>query len=100
MSGAYSLSTTVGLTFILPKLDVKKLTKNQLTFSNSIFWSVWKTEQLFIISFHLSLPKLLYKSVLLSVVKQHKNNKPTQKPTQKQQAFCKTCSKLKNILHT
>ena len=69
MSGVYSLSTTVGLTFIPPKLDLKKSTKKQLNFSNSIFCSVWKTEQLFIIIFfHLSFPKVLYKSVLLSII--------------------------------
>ena len=78
-------------TFILPKLDLKKSTKKQLNFSNSIFCSVWKTEQLFFIIFFsliipkstlqkrsiiyyylspliidLSYPKVLYKSVLLS----------------------------------
>ena len=90
MSGVYSLSTKVGITFILPKLDLKKPTKKQLNFSNSIFCSVWKTEQLFFIFFSLiipkstlqkrsiiyyylspliidlSYPKVLYKSVLLS----------------------------------
>ena len=69
MSGVYSLSTTVDITFILPKLVLKKPTKKQLKFSNSIFCSVWKTEQLFfIIFFHLSFPKVLYKSVLLSII--------------------------------
>ena len=48
MSGVYSLSTTVDITFILPKLDLKKSAKKQLNFSNSIFCFVWKTEQLFI----------------------------------------------------
>ena len=67
MSGVYSLSTKVGITFILPKLDLKKPTKKQLNFSNSIFCSVWKTEQLFIIFFHLSFLKVLHKSVLLSI---------------------------------
>ena len=68
MSGVYSLSTTVDITFILPKLDLKKPTKKQLNFSNSIFCSVWKTEQLFNFIFHLFL-KVLYKSILVSVVK-------------------------------
>ena len=67
MSGVYSFSATVDITFILPKLDLKKSTKKQLNFSNSIFCSVWKTEQLFIIFFHLSFLKVLYKSVLLSI---------------------------------
>ena len=78
-------------TFILAKLDLRKPTKKQLNFSNSIFCSVWKTEQLFIIIFFtliipkstlqkrstiyyylspliidLSYPKVHYKSVLLS----------------------------------
>ena len=91
MSGVYFLSTTVDITFILPKLNLKKATKKQLNFSNSIFCSVWKTEQLFFIIFFsliipkstlqkrsiiyyylspliidLSYPKVLYKSVLLS----------------------------------
>ena len=91
MSGVYSLSTTADITFILPKLDLKKPTKKQLNFSNSIFCSVWKTEKLFIIIFFsliipqstlqkcsiiyyylppliidLSYPKVLYQSVLLA----------------------------------
>ena len=91
MSGAHSLSTTVDITFILTKLDLKKPTKKQLNFSNSIFCSVRKTEQLFFIIFFsliipkstlqkrsviyyylspltidLSYPKVLYKRVLLS----------------------------------
>ena len=67
MSGLCFLSTTVEITF----LYLEKLIKKQLNFSNSIFCSVWKTEQLFIIStfHHLSFPKVLYKSVLLSVIK-------------------------------
>ena len=70
MSGVYSLLTTVDITFILPKLNLKKPTKKQLNFSNSIFCSTWKTEQLFIIfCFPLSVPKVLYKSILLSIVK-------------------------------
>ena len=51
MPGVYSLSTTVGLTFIPTKLDLKKSTKKQLNFSGPIFCSVWKTEQLFSIFF-------------------------------------------------
>ena len=62
-SGIYSLSTTVNITSILPKRDLKKPTKKQLNFC-----SVWKTEQLFIIFFHLSSPKVLYKNVLLSII--------------------------------
>ena len=37
MSGVYTLSTTVEITFILPKLYLKKSTKVQLNFPNSIF---------------------------------------------------------------
>ena len=66
MSGVYSLAATFDITFILPKRDLKKSTKNQLNFSSSIFCPVWKTEQLFIIFFLLSFRKGLYKSVLLS----------------------------------
>ena len=69
MPGVYSLSTTVDITFIIPKLDLKKPTKKQLNFSNSIFCSMWKTEQLFIVFFHLSFLKVLYKSALMSIVK-------------------------------
>ena len=47
----------------------KKKKKKQLNFSNSIFCSMRKTEQLFIFSFHLSFPKVLSKSALLSIVK-------------------------------
>ena len=45
------LSTTVEVTFILPKLYLKKLVKKLLNFLNSIFCSMWKTEQRFIIFF-------------------------------------------------
>ena len=41
----------VVITFIPPKLDLKKSTTKQLNFSNSIFCSMKKTEQLFIIFF-------------------------------------------------
>ena len=82
---------TVDITFILPKLDLKKPKTKQSNFSNSTFCSVWKTEQLFFIIFFsliipkstlqkrsiiyyylspliidLSYPKVLHKSVLLS----------------------------------
>ena len=69
MPGVYSLSTTVDIAFILPKLHPKKSTKKRLNFSNSIFCSMRKTEQLFIIFFHLSFLEVLHKSVLLSIVK-------------------------------
>ena len=70
MSGVYSLSTTVEITFILPNLYLKKSIKKQLNFSNSIFCSMWKTEQLFFFFFfHLSFPKVLYKSALFSIIK-------------------------------
>ena len=44
LSEVYSLSTTVEITFILPKLYLKKSIKKQLNFWNSIFCSMWKTE--------------------------------------------------------
>ena len=71
MSGVYCLSTTVEITFILAKLYLKKLIKKLLNFPNSIFCSMWKTEQRFVIFFffHLSFPKVFYKSVLLSIIK-------------------------------
>ena len=68
MPGVYSLSTTVDITFILPKLHPKKSTKKQLNFLNSIFCSMRKTAT-FHLFFHLSFPEVLYKSVLLSIVK-------------------------------
>ena len=55
MSGVYSLSSTVEKTFILPKLYLTKSIKKQLNFPNSIFCSMWKTEQLFIFFFFFSL---------------------------------------------
>ena len=73
MSGVYSLSSTVEKTFILPKLYLKKSIKKQLNFPNSIFCSMWKTEQLFIFFFFsLIIPEstlwkrsiLYYKSML------------------------------------
>ena len=51
-------SATVEISFNLPKLYLKKSMKKQLNFSNSIFRSMWKTEQLF---------KKFYKDVLLSL---------------------------------
>ena len=69
MSGVYSVSTTVDITFIFPKLDLKKSTKKQLNFSDSIICSVWKLSNYSSFFFHLSFPKLLYISVLLSIVK-------------------------------
>ena len=53
----FSLLITVGITFILPKLDLKNSIEKQLNFSNSIICSVWKTEQLFIIFFSFIIPK-------------------------------------------
>ena len=55
------------VTFILPKLCLKKLIKKQLNFSNSIFCSMWKTAT-FDHFFRLSFPKVLYKSALLSIL--------------------------------
>ena len=69
MSGVHSLSTAVEITFILPKVYLKKLIKKQLNFSNFTFCFMWKTGQLFMIFFHLSFPEVLHKSVLLSIIK-------------------------------
>ena len=85
MSGVYSLSTTVEITFILPKVYLKKWTKKQLNFkfylllnarmleslalSNNILALCEKLSNLSSFIFHLSFPKVLYKSVLLSVIK-------------------------------
>ena len=84
MPGVYSLSTTVEITFILPNLHLKKSTKNQLNFSNSIFCFTWKTKNIRELSsltfleklnnfsyffFNLSFPKVLYKSVICLIVK-------------------------------
>ena len=66
VSGVYSLSTTVEINFILPKLYFKKLTKKQ-TFQNPSFAQCEK--QYFFIFFYLSFPKVLYKIVLLSILK-------------------------------
>ena len=56
--------------FVLPKLYLKKLIEKQLNFSSSIFCSIWKTEQLFIIFFfHLSFQKVLYESALFFIIK-------------------------------
>ena len=115
MCGVYSLSTTVDVSFILPKLD--------LNFPNSIFCSRWKTVQLFIAlsCHHLLLTchtqkyftKAFYylgktwlcvinvtyhfqKRIVFYYVKFSTGiwNKQEVKPTQKQ-AFCKTCCELK-----
>ena len=68
MYGVCSLSNTVDITFILPKIDLKKPTKKQLNFSNSIFCSAWKTEQLFIFFFSLIIPKsTLQSSITLKI---------------------------------
>ena len=82
MSGVYSLSTTVEITFILPKVYLKKWTKKQLNLnllnarmleslalSNNTLALCEKLSNLSSFIFHLSFPKVLYKSVLLSVIK-------------------------------
>ena len=69
MPGVYFLSTTGDITFILPKLDLKKSIKKTIKlFKLYLLHYVenWATFHLF---FHLSFPKVLYKSVLLSIVK-------------------------------
>ena len=62
MSGVYSLLTKVEITFYLPKLYLKKSIKKLLNVSNSIFCSMWKTDQRFIIFFFFSL--IISKSTL------------------------------------
>ena len=87
MSSVYSLSTTIEITFILPKLDLKKPTKQQLNFSllcvenwatfHHYFFSLIipkiALQKRSIIYYYLlplitdlSYPKVHYKSVLLS----------------------------------
>ena len=78
MSGVYSLSTTVDITFILPKLDLKKPTKTQLNFQTQLnFFSLIipksTLQKRSIIYYYLPpliidlpYPEVLYKSVLLS----------------------------------
>ena len=56
MSGVYSLATTLEITFILPKLYLKKSIKKQVNFSNFILCFIWKTEQCFITFFSLIIP--------------------------------------------
>ena len=64
MSGVCFLSTTGDITFILPKLDLKKSTKKTLSFA-----LCGKLGNFSFFFFHLSFPKVLYKSVLLSIIK-------------------------------
>ena len=54
MSGVYSLSTTVEITFIIPNLYLKKSTKKQLNSSNSVFCSRknWVTFHHFFFIYH------------------------------------------------
>ena len=62
MSSVYPFLTTVKITFVLPKLYLKKSTRKQLHLSNFVFVT-------FHHFLHLSFPKLLHKSVLLSIIK-------------------------------
>ena len=67
MSGVYSLSTTVEITFILPKLYLKKINKKATELCKLhllLYMNNWATFHHFF--FHLSYPKVLYESVLLS----------------------------------
>ena len=60
--------------FYFPELYLKKLTKKQLNFSSPIFCSIYKNWVTFHHFLHLSFPKVLYKSVLLYIIKvPHKN---------------------------
>ena len=69
MSGVYSLLTTVDITFILPKLDLKTPTKSNQTFQTPSFALCGKLSNFSsLFFFHLSFPKVLYKSVLLSTI--------------------------------
>ena len=52
MSGVYSFSITVEITFILPKSFLKKSTKKHLNFSNYIFCSMWKTYHHLFFTYH------------------------------------------------
>ena len=74
MSSVYSLSTTVEITFILPKLYLKKSIKKQLNFSNSNFSSfffsliIWESTFLFYAFYSLSqkyLMQMFYYLLLL-----------------------------------
>ena len=65
MSGVCFLSTTADIAFIVPKLYLEKSIKKQLNFSNSIFCSMWKTDQLFIIFFTYHSEKYLMKAFFL-----------------------------------
>ena len=69
MSGVYSLSTTVDITFILPKLDLKT-DKKAIKLFKLHFWLCVKNGATFhhFFFFSLIIPKVLYKSVLLSII--------------------------------
>ena len=65
MSDVYSLSNTVEINFILPKLDLKKLTKKGIKFFKLRLFIYVKNLE----TFFTSSPKILYKSVPLSITK-------------------------------
>ena len=77
MSGVYSISTTVKITFLLQKLYLKKLTKKQLNFQTPSFALGEKLSNFssyFFFTHHfqksvlLSIIKVPYKSVLLPII--------------------------------
>ena len=70
MFGVYSLSTTAEITFILPKLYLKKIDKKAITlFRLCLLLYVKNWATVHHCFFHLSFPKVLHKSVLLSIIK-------------------------------
>ena len=69
MSDVYSLSNTVEINFILPKLDLKKLTKKGIKFFKLRLFIYVKNLETFYHFFFTSSPKILYKSVPLSITK-------------------------------
>ena len=70
MFGVYSLSTTAEITFILPKLYLKKIDKKAITlFRLCLLLYVKNWVTVHHCFFHLSFPKVLHKSVILSIIK-------------------------------
>ena len=59
------LSSTLDIIFIPQKVDLKKLAEKQLNFSSSFFLLFVENWATFIIFFHLSFPKVLYKTFIV-----------------------------------
>ena len=71
MSGVYSLKTTVKITFVLPKLDLKKSIKKQSNFPNSKSFALCEQLSNFLLSYSMKTFYCLLSRILDSLALKH-----------------------------